>query len=190
MNNIDQIGRILKDNNLSFGKTDEVRLILGQSPYPDTSKRTIMNSNYPFSVAAFVTPSFEETIQLFCVMNLFFGLDNAKILINEFKKNNISGQEFVCYLGRNFKVFLGNVSEKSKVSNFLTNHKNVKILCCGRASQKFITKFNTNNVNFKIQKFDIVYPGSFNFRNSSTVKQWLLFNHQKSQGVKNEFSLL
>lgn len=186
MNNIDQIGRILIDNNLSFDKTDEVRLILGQSPYPNTSKRTKMVSNYPFNIASFVTPSFEETIQLFCVMNLFFGLDNAKILINDFKNNKVSGQDFVCYLESNFNVFLGNVSEKSKVKIFLTNHPNAKILCCGRKSQQHIKKFK----DFKGQVFDIVYPGSFTLSKSSTVRQWLVFNHTNSNRILNTFRLI
>lgn len=189
MNNIDQIGRILIDNNLSFDKTDEVRLILGQSPYPDASKRTIMNSDYPFSVAAFITPSFEETIQLFCVMNLFFGLDNAKTLIKEFKNSNVSGQDFVCYLGSNFNIFLGNVSEENNVSKFLTSYPNANILCCGTASQKYI-KYIKNFKIFNKRVFNIVYPGSFTFSKSSTVRQWLVFNHTNSNRILNTFRLI
>ncbi|CAJ1224407.1 hypothetical protein LLWA12L8_FAMOGCFE_01638 [Lactococcus lactis] len=192
MNNMAIIKRILTEKKLVLKDSDEVRLILGQSPYPDTSKRTIMNSNYPFSVAAFVTPSFEETIQLFCVMNLFFGLDNAKILINEFKNSNVSGQDFVCYLGSNFNIYFGNVSEKNNVSNFLTSHPNANILCCGRASQKYI-KYLKYIKNFKIfnkRVFNIVYPGSFTFSKSSTVKQWLVFSHANSKPILKTFRLV
>ncbi|TRW54213.1 hypothetical protein FNJ55_08235 [Lactococcus lactis] len=180
------IDTILKNNHLVINDVKDTRLILGESPYPNTSKRTKMVSNYPFNIASFVTPSFEETIQLFCVMNLFFGLDNAKILINDFKNNKVSGQDFVCYLESNFNVFLGNVSEKSKVKIFLTNHPNAKILCCGRKSQQHIKKFK----DFKGQVFDIVYPGSFTLSKSSTVRQWLVFNHTNSNRTLNTFRLI
>jgi hypothetical protein len=186
MNNIDQIEGILNENNLVLNNTDKVRLILGQDPYPVTSYQTIMKNCYPFEVASFVTPFFEEKIQLFCIMNLFFGLDNAKILIEEFKHKSVSGSDFVLFLEKKAQIYFGNVSEEDNLKKFLSKHEDVRILCCGN-----IAKNNDLISNVPSQKrFAIVNPSNVTFMYPSTVQAWLLFNDKNSSQIKNIFSLI
>ncbi|WP_367293843.1 hypothetical protein [Lactococcus lactis] len=186
MNNINQIEGILNENNLVLNNTDKVRLILGQDPYSENSYQTIMKNCYPFEVASFVTPFFEEKIQLFCVMNLFFGLDNAKILIEEFKHQSVSGSDFVLFLEKKAQIYFGNVSEEDNLKKFLSKHEDVRILCCGNKAQdnNLLSKVPSQN------RFAIVNPSNLTFKNPSTVQAWLLFNHKSSSQIKNIFSLI
>ncbi|MDT2583555.1 hypothetical protein P7D17_05440 [Lactococcus petauri] len=186
MNNMDIIGRILNENNLVLKDSDEVRLILGISPFPDKSIRTKMAKSYPFEVASFITSSFEEKIQLFCVMNLFFGLENTKKLIEEFKKSNITGQDFALYLEKKFKVYLGNADEEEELKKFIKLYPNAKVLCCGQEAYKAVKKLEE----FKGQIFKMTYPGGKNTNDQAIVKEWLLFSHCNSSQIIQIFRLI
>lgn len=189
MNNINQIGRILKDNKLSFDKTDEVRLILGQSPYPCKQGKSIitcMDESYPFNVASFVTSSFEEKFQLFCIMNLFFGFENTKEIIEEFKHSKITGQDFALYLEEKFKVYLGNADEEEKLKNFIKLYPNAKILCCGQEPYKAVKRLKE----FNGECLKITYPGGQNRNDQAIVKEWLLFSHCNSSKIIQIFRLI